>query len=218
MIEIKELCKIYDDDFYSLKDINLLFKTGELSLIYGESGSGKSTLLSIIAAISKPTSGEIRVDGENIAAYNDYFASSYREKQLGFITQEFHLFESFSVAQNISVALTLSGISLQESKEKVLNIAKKLGIEHKLQSKISSLSGGEKQRCIIARALVNEPQIILCDEPTANLDRSNALKFIEILKEIKREGKSIIVVTHDTIFDNLDIVDARFKIKDGVIE
>ncbi len=213
MIEIHALNK-----FYALKDININFEKAKVSLVYGESGSGKSTLLSIIATITKPTSGKIIIDGENITAYNDYFASSYRAKKIGFITQEFHLFDSFNVKQNIAVALTLTSFSLKEIEQKVQEIAQKLHIEHKLESQVSQLSGGEKQRCIIARALINEPDIILCDEPTANLDRANALRFIAILQEMKKMKKTILIVTHDTIFEDLEFIDARYTIKDGVIE
>jgi len=222
MIEILSLHKNYkensEEQFFALKDINMTFEKETLSLVYGESGSGKSSLLSIIAAITKPTSGAVLVDGENIASYNDYFASSYREKRVGFITQEFHLFDALTVEQNISVALALSNLSLKETARRVREIAKKLHIENKLKSLVSTLSGGEKQRCIIARSLINGPDIILCDEPTANLDRENSLRFIEILRELKAMQKTIIIVTHDILFETLDIVDASYKMKDGTIE
>lgn len=222
MIQVKTLNKLFEENkqssFYALKDVTITFQSQKLSIIYGESGSGKSTLLSIIAAITKPTSGEVLVDGENITTYNDYFASSYRAKRVGFITQEFHLFDSFTLEQNIAVALTLSNLSLQEIALRVKTIATKLHIEHKLQTLVTNLSGGEKQRCIIARALVTEADIILCDEPTANLDRENALNFIEILKELKAMKKTIILVTHDTLFQNLELVDKIYTIKDGKIE
>jgi putative ABC transport system ATP-binding protein len=213
MIQVQSLSKSY-----ALQDINIHFQKESLSLIYGESGSGKSTLLSIIAAITKPTSGAVLVEGENIAAYNDFFASAYRAKKVGFITQEFHLFDTFTLEQNIAVALCLSNLSLDTIASRVRSIAERLHIEHKLQTPVANLSGGEKQRCIIARALVNEPDIILCDEPTANLDRENALRFIEILKTMKAMKKTIVVVTHDTLFENLEIVDARYRLKDGMIE
>ena len=222
MIKINSLTKLYsqnsNENFYVLKNINLKLKEGSLSVIYGESGSGKSTLLSIIAAITKPTSGELQVEGECITSYSDYFASSYREQKIGFITQEFHLFDAFTLEQNISVALALSSLNIEEIETKVLKITKQLHIEHKLKSKVSNLSGGEKQRCIIARALINNPKIILCDEPTANLDTKNAQRFLTILSDLKKMNKTIIIVTHDSIFDKLDMIDNKYIMKDGEIE
>jgi len=222
MIKIKNITKLYKENrsekFYALKDINLTIHKGSLNILYGESGSGKSTLLSIIAAITKPTSGKINVNGENISSYNDFFASRYREKSIGFVTQEFHLFNSLNLEENIAIALSLSNFSSQEILQKVHQVAKRLHIFHKLKSKVSTLSGGEKQRCIIARAIINEPKIILCDEPTANLDKENSSKFIDILTQLKQMNKTIIVATHDSIFETLSIVDNRYHIKDGKIE
>ena len=222
MINIKKITKLYqthkDEKFYALRDISLTIKKGTLCILQGKSGSGKSTLLSIIASITKPTSGEVNVNGENISLYSDFFASRYREKTIGFITQEFHLFDGLNVEENISIALSLSTLTPQEIVSKVYKIAQELQISDKLKSKVSSLSGGEKQRCIIARAIVNNPEIILCDEPTANLDKENSLKFIDILTQLKKMNKTIIVATHDPLFDSLSIVDSRHHIQDGKIE
>jgi len=220
MIEIKSLTKSYtqEKEFYALKDINLKLTKGSLSIIYGESGSGKSTLLSIIAAITKPTKGEVLVQGENICSYNDYFASSYREKSIGFITQEFHLFESFTLEENIAIALSLTTLTTKEIAKKVYEIAQELHIEHKLKSRVSKLSGGEKQRGIIARALINNPEIILCDEPTAHLDKRSALLFIDTLFKRKALQKTILIVTHDALFDTVTDIEQRFFMKDGELE
>ena len=213
MIEIQALYKRN-----ALKDINLSVKKGTLSLLRGKSGSGKTTLLSIIAGITKPTSGEVRVDGENICSYNDYFASSYREKRVGFITQEFYLFDALSLQENIAMALAHSTLSTEEIERRVLSLAKKLHISHKMKASISTLSGGEKQRCIIARALINNPDIILCDEPTASLDSESSKLFIAMLLELKEMQKTIIVATHDPLFEQLLEIDNSFDIKDGHIE
>ena len=222
MIEIKNLTKAYresqDEEFYALKDITLNIKKGTITVLQGSSGSGKSTLLSIIAAVTKPTSGEVRVNEENISSYSDFFASRYREKEIGFITQEFHLFETLTVEENISIALLLSKLTPKEIAKRVQKVAEGLSISHKLKSHVLNLSGGEKQRCIIARAIINNPQIILCDEPTANLDKENSLKFIEILSQLKSQEKTIIIATHDPLFENLKIVDKYYTIEDGKIE
>jgi len=213
MIEINSLFKRN-----SLKNINLTIEEGTLSLLYGKSGSGKSTLLSIIASITKPTSGEVKVNGENISSYNDYFASLYREKRVGFITQEFYLFDALNLQENISIVLAHSTLSSQEIEKRVLDLAKKLHITHKLKASISTLSGGEKQRCIIARALINNPDIILCDEPTASLDKESSKLFIKMLSQLKQMHKTIIVATHDPLFEQLSAFDNKFYIEDGSIE
>ena len=220
MISIKSINKVFessDDSFYALKDINFDIEDGELVLVYGKSGSGKSTLLSIIASIMKPTDGAVYVDGENIVSYNDYFASLYRSKKVGIITQSFHLFDLLSVDENIKIPLVLSKLSSKEIDKKVQDVAKLCNISHKLKMPVKTLSGGERQRCTIARALINDPDIILCDEPTANLDRSNALVFIDILKKLKSMGKTIVIATHDSVFEELDIVDRSLYMDSGEI-
>lgn len=222
MIKIKALNKEFgldkDDAFHALKNINLEINDGEVVVINGISGSGKSTLLSIIGAIMKPTSGAVEVDGNNIVSFNDFHASLYRQNSIGFITQSFHLFDAFSVKENLLAALWLSNLSAKEIDKKVLNTTEIANISHKIDRVVSTLSGGEKQRCIIARALINEPQIILCDEPTANLDRDNSLNFVEIVKKLKEMNKTILIATHDPLFNELDIVDRVVRMKDGELE
>ena len=222
MIKIKSLNKQFgsdkDDAFHALKNINLEIKCGEVVVINGISGSGKSTLLSIIGAIMKPTSGAVEVDGNNIVSFSDFHASAYRQHRVGFITQTFHLFDAFSVKENLFAALSLTDLSTKEIQIRVQNATETANISHKLNKVVSTLSGGEKQRSIIARALVNEPKIILCDEPTANLDRENSLNFIEIVKKLKEMNKIVIIATHDPLFNELDFVDRVVYMKDGELE
>jgi len=222
MIKIKSLNKQFgsdkDDTFHALKNINLEIADGEVVVINGISGSGKSTLLSILGAIMKPTSGAVEVDGNNIVSFTDFHASDYRQNRVGFITQSFHLFDAFSVKENLFAALSLSNLNAKEIQIRVQNATQIANISHKLERVVSTLSGGEKQRTIIARALINEPQIILCDEPTANLDRENSLKFVEIVKKLKEMNKIVVIATHDPIFNELDFVDRVVYMKDGEIE
>ena len=222
MIKIKNLNKQFvhlnSDDSYALKNINLNIKKSEFVVIEGISGSGKSTLLSIIGAIMKPTSGAVLVEEENIVSYSDFHASYYRLNQVGFITQSFHLFDELSVKDNILATLALTNLSKKEIETKIQYAMKLSNINHKQTQKVSTLSGGEKQRCIIARALVNNPQIILCDEPTANLDKENTLRFIKILQDLKSLGKTIIVATHDPIFKDLNFVDTYLSMRNGTLE
>ncbi|MFY4817768.1 ABC transporter ATP-binding protein [Aliarcobacter butzleri] len=221
MIKIKNLNKIFyentNKEFYALKDINLNIKKSSCVVLKGVSGSGKSTLLSLIATLQKPTSGEIVVENESIGKLPDFHASNFRARKIGFIFQSFNLFNELSVKDNISLPLIPLGFSQKQIDEKVINTLKLANILHKKDELVSNLSGGEKQRCAIARALVNNCEIILCDEPTANLDYENSKNFIEILKELKELKKTIIIATHDPIFDNLDFVDSEIIIKNGQI-
>ncbi|MCT7549673.1 ABC transporter ATP-binding protein [Aliarcobacter butzleri] len=221
MIKIKNLNKIFyentNKEFYALKDINLNIKKSSCVILKGVSGSGKSTLLSLIATLQKPTSGEIVIENESIAKLPDFHASNFRARKIGFIFQSFNLFNELSVKDNISLPLIPLGFSQKQIDEKVISTLKLANILHKKDELVSNLSGGEKQRCAIARALVNDCEIILCDEPTANLDYENSKNFIEILKELKELKKTIIIATHDPIFDNLDFVDSEILIKNGQI-
>ncbi len=220
MIQIKNLNKSFlqnGDIFHALIDINLTIRKSEFLVLRGVSGSGKSTLLSIIASIMKPTSGEILVDDENIVSLSDIHTSTYRKNRVGFITQSFHLFDELSVKENLLSPLVIKNLTIKEIEEHIDSALKIANILHKKNQKVSTLSGGEKQRAIIARAVVNRPDIIICDEPTANLDKENSLIFIESIRKLKVEGKTIIISTHDQLFENLELVDRTILIKDGVI-
>lgn len=220
-IVIKNLNKIYNqnksNEFCALKNINLEIEDGEIVILKGVSGSGKSTLLSLIGAISKPTSGDILVNEQSIAKLPDIMSSAYRHKEIGFIFQAFNLLDALSVTQNVIAPLSLTNLSEDEIKEKVNKALLIANIEHKKDQKVTHLSGGEKQRCAIARAVVMDPNIILADEPTANLDKENSLLFIEILKKFKALKKTVMIATHDILFDDLEFVDRYIHIQDGTI-
>ena len=220
-IVIKNLNKIYNqnkpNEFCALKNINLEINDGEITILKGVSGSGKSTLLSLLGAISKPTNGDMVVNGHSIAKLPDIMSSAYRHKEIGFIFQAFNLLDGLSVTQNVMAPLSLTNLSEDEIREKVKKALLIANIEHKKDQKVAHLSGGEKQRCAIARAIVMEPNIILADEPTANLDKENSLLFIDILKKFKLLNKTVIIATHDLLFDNLEFVDRYINIQDGVI-
>jgi putative ABC transport system ATP-binding protein len=216
MIEIKNLHKIYNknkpNEFHALKNISLMINKGEIIIIKGVSGSGKSTLLSHIGALSHPSSGEIVIEGENIVKLPDMHASKFRSEKIGFIFQSFNLIDELSVYENLLAPLAIS--NKETNIEETLRLA---NILHKKDEIVFNLSGGEKQRVAIARALINNPNIILADEPTANLDKQNSLSFIESLKSFKSMGKTVIVATHDSLFDNLDFIDRYIDIQDGEI-
>lgn len=218
-IEVKNLCKIYNqnkpNEFHALKNINLTVKSGDLVILKGVSGSGKSTLLGILGALSKPSSGEALINGHNVSKLPDIMSSNFRHSEVGFIFQSFNLIEGLSVYQNVLAPLSLTSLKkaeLNSQIDRALNLA---NIAHKKDQIISKLSGGEKQRCAIARALAMDPSVILADEPTANLDKQNSLIFIEMLKKFKELKKTVVVATHDILFDNLDFVDGYVRMQDG---
>ena len=198
-----------------LKDINLEVKRGECIVLKGVSGSGKTTLLSIMAGLDRPSSGKVLVEGESISKLPDLHISHFRAQKIGMIFQHFNLFDHLTAAENVMIPLVPAGLSLDEVDRKVEASLKLANISHKAQSVAGRLSGGEKQRVAIARALVADPAIILCDEPTANLDRDNSLKFIDILNQLHDMGKTIVVATHDPLFDTLPFPSRMIPMEDG---
>lgn len=221
MIELKNITKIYEESKESsvaaLKNINLTIKEGELVVLRGASGSGKSTILSLIASLAKPTSGEVVVDELRVSKLLDSFASAYRRDNIGMIFQKYNLIQSLSVSENIILPLVPLNLHPKEVEAKLESVLEKFHIAHKASALVKNLSGGEQQRVAIARANINNPKIILADEPTANLDEKLSLHFIEMLRELKRDGKTIIVATHDPLFFDLDIVDRVLEINHGVM-
>ena len=207
MIELLNVTKVYANATQAISNLSLSFNEGEVVVLKGVSGSGKSTVLSLIAALSKPTSGEIIVDSKHISKLPDHFSSVYRRDNIGFIFQKYNLIPDLSVQENILlplVPLNLADEVLQSRLERVLE---SFSIAHKKDDKVRNLSGGEQQRVAIARAHIAEPKIILADEPTANLDAKLSLEFIEILRGMKSQNRTIIVATHDPLFFELDFVD-----------
>ena len=220
MISIENLNRHFqsgDTDFHVLKEINLEVLKGECVVLKGVSGSGKTTLLSIIAGLDRPSSGKLLVDGESITKLPDLHISRFRGQKIGMIFQHFNLLEHLSAEENVMIPLIPTGLDMDEVDKKVTKSLEIANIFHKAKSPAGRLSGGEKQRVAIARALVANPSIILCDEPTANLDRANSLKFIDILKELHSMGKTIVVATHDPLFDTLEFESRVVPMEDGEI-
>lgn len=218
MIVIENLNKHFESgDALSrvLRDINLEIKTGECIILKGVSGSGKTTLLSIMAGLDRPSSGKVLVEGESISKLPDLHISHFRAQKIGMIFQHFNLFDHLTAAENVMIPLIPAGLNMNEVNRRVQASLKLANISHKAQSPAGRLSGGEKQRVAIARALASDPAIILCDEPTANLDRDNSLKFIDILSQLHDMGKTIVVATHDPLFDTLPFSSRVVPMEDG---
>ncbi len=220
-IILKGVSKVYNPSkesaFYALKNIDLEIQAGECVIVKGISGSGKSTLLSLIGALSKPSEGEILVNGQNIAKLPDAFSSEYRHKHVGCIFQSFNLLNGLSVYHNVMAPLMLTSLTTQNIEQNVERALMIANIAHKKMQNVADLSGGEKQRCAIARAIVMDPSIILADEPTANLDAQNSLLFLEMIHTFKEMGKTVIIATHDTLFEACADVDRCIQMKDGVL-
>jgi len=221
MINIRGVSLVYNqnkqNEFCALKNINLDINDGELVILKGISGSGKSTLLSLIALLQKPTSGEILIDGTNIAKLPDAFCSELRHKRLGLVFQNFNLIDGLSVYENLLAPFALTNFKANVRDEMIKKALSLANISHKKDENVSNLSGGERQRCAVARALSMDANIILADEPTANLDRQNARAFLGLLESFKALKKSVIVATHDSIFDELSATDRVVSLQNGEI-
>ena len=219
MITLKNITKIYEinknNSVTALDNISLHIKEGELVVLKGVSGSGKSTILSLIASLTKPTTGEVIVNDKRVSKLPDSFASDYRQSDIGFIFQKYNLIPTLSVQDNILLPLVPTNPDEDEAKAKLDRVMGQFNIAHKRDTIVRNLSGGEQQRVAIARAHVNNPKIILADEPTANLDEKLSLDFIEMLGGLKSEGKTIVVATHDPLFFELDIVDRIVEVRGG---
>lgn len=209
----KEYKKTSKEIVAPIKNLNLTIKQKEFTLLRGRSGSGKSTLLSLIAGISKPTSGDIEVFGQKICKLSDIFLSKYRQETIGIIFQNFNLLEDLSVFDNILAPL-IPKLKLHSNAQEVIDEKLKLfSILDKKNERVKKLSGGEKQRVAIVRALINEPEILLCDEPTANLDYALTQELIKLLDMIKKAGKTIILASHDDAFLKTDLIDKTIDTK-----
>ena len=201
MLEVKNLKKIYTTRFggnnvQALTNVCFTVEQGEYVAIMGESGSGKTTLLNILAALDKPSSGEVLLNGRNIVEIREKDISAFRRDNLGFVFQDFNLLDTFSVQDNIFLPLVLSGKKYDEMSRRLQPIATKLGIREILNKYPYEISGGQKQRAAVARALITNPQLILADEPTGALDSKATDRLLKLFEEINADGQTILMVTH----------------------
>jgi len=220
MITVENLNRSFpsgDGEFHALKNVSLHVENGECVVLKGVSGSGKTTLLSIIAGLDRPSSGKVLVEGEAIAKLPDWHLSQFRARRIGMIFQHYNLMEHLTVEENVMVPLIPTGMDAETIDRQVDSALKQANIIHKRNTSAARISGGEKQRTSIARALAADPGIILCDEPTANLDRANSLRFIEILDQLHEMGKTIVIATHDPLFDDLPFAARVVGMEDGQI-
>ena len=199
LLEVKNVSKIYGD-LHALKDVSFKIRKGEWVAIMGSSGSGKSTIMNIIGCMDKPTMGEVILDGQDITKENQTSLTKIRREKIGLIFQQFHLIPYLTALENVMVAQYYHSIP---DEQEALQALERVGLKDRAKHLPSQLSGGEQQRVCIARALINSPEIILADEPTGNLDEVNEKIVIEILKQLHKEGATIVVVTHDLDVGNV---------------
>lgn len=201
LLEVKNVKKIYTTRFGSnqveaLRDVNFTVERGEYVAIMGESGSGKTTLLNILAALDKPTEGKVYLKDRDLGKLKEKEIATFRRQNLGFVFQDFNLLDTFSLKDNIFLPLVLSGKKYPEMEKRLKPIAEKLGIEKLLEKYPYEVSGGQKQRAAIARALITKPQLILADEPSGALDSKAADSLMNLFTTINQEGQTIVMVTH----------------------
>lgn len=224
LILVKNIKKEFETA-YALRGINLIINRGEWVSIVGPSGSGKSTLLNIIGGLDSPSSGEVLIDSVNITLLNEDEMARFRRERIGFIFQQSHLIPYLNALENVMLSQYFHSIADQKEAEEAL---KRVGLGHRLNHRPSQLSGGEQQRVCIARALINNPEILLADEPTGNLDRENTKMFLELLKKLHSEEQfTIILVTHDpfvsrwgqrilTMEDGVIMMDEKLTLSDDI--
>lgn len=222
MIELKNIHKLYrmgDETVEALKNINLTIKDGEFVAIMGPSGSGKSTLLHLIGGLDKPTDGEINVDGKNLLTMKDKELSHYRNKEIGFVFQDFHLQSHLTLLENVEIPLMFAtGKTRKDStmKKRAKEMLEQVDVGERMHHRPSEISGGQKQRAAIARAIVNKPNMLLADEPTGNLDSQTGKSIIALLRQLHLKEKiTLIVVTHDP--EIAKQAERIIEIKDGSI-
>lgn len=200
MISLKAINKYYitgDEKFHALKNINFEVKKGEFVSIMGPSGSGKSTLIKILGLLDNSFEGEYILDGKDIRKLSDDELSNIRNKKIGFVFQNFNLIKNLSIKENISLPMLYQGISKRKCEERVLELLRKIDLDSKINKYPSELSGGQQQRISIIRSLVNNPDIIIADEPTGALDSNTSKEIMNIFKDLNKEGITIIIITHD---------------------
>lgn len=218
MIDLKDITKTYDMGSVQvqvLKGITMQVDEGEFIAIIGPSGSGKSTLMNMVGCLDTPTSGEYYLDGKEISTYDEKHLSKIRNQKIGFIFQKFNLLPKLTALENVELPLIYRGMSNKERRERSIEALEKVGLDDRMHHKPTELSGGQQQRVAIARALAGDPPILLADEPTGNLDSKSGTDVMNLIRQLNKEGKTIVLITHD----NDIAMEAKriITIKDGLL-
>ena len=219
MIRLDNVRKVFNagkpNEFVAIDGINLTIATEGATALKGPSGSGKTTLLSILGCMARPTSGRITLKDREISSLPERFLTEIRRETFGVIFQQFNLIKGMSPLENVMIPAYPTGEKFASLQERAMGLLDLLNIAGKAHSKVEWLSGGEAQRTAIARALINNPAIVIADEPTAHLDTRLSLEFMEIMRRLKDDGKAIVIASHDPIVYESDVVDRIVEIRDG---
>ncbi len=219
LIQVKDLSKIYnpgENEVRALDHVSLEINTGEFVAIIGQSGSGKSTLMNMLGCLDVPTSGEYYLNGVDVSTMKDNDLAAVRNREIGFIFQGFNLIANLTAVENVELPLIYRGVDMRERKKLAIESLKMVGLEKRMHHKPTEMSGGQQQRVAIARAIAAKPPVILADEPTGNLDSASSKEILGILKNLHKDGRSVILITHDNgIADQARRV---VRIMDGKIE
>lgn len=219
LISIKDMCKVYnpgENEVWALNHVSLEIGQGELVAIIGQSGSGKSTLMNMLGCLDVPTSGSYFLHGQDVSSMSDDELSDIRNKEIGFIFQGFNLIPNLTAEENVELPLIYRGVGRRQRKELARKALQKVGLANRMDHKPSEMSGGQQQRVAIARAIAQAPPVILADEPTGNLDSNSTKEIMDILRQLHREGRTVILITHD----NEIAAQAKrvIRIRDGKVE
>jgi putative ABC transport system ATP-binding protein len=218
-IELSNVSRSYKldkTDLCVLNKVNMVVKRGECVAIMGPSGSGKSTMLHLVGCLDKPSSGTVKIDGKDVSKLDDNALADIRAEKIGFVFQFFYLIPSLNALRNVMMPMTFTGkISKDKQEERATELLKRVGLDHRIYHMPSQLSGGERQRVAVARAMANDPEIILADEPTGNLDSKSGKEILGMLLKLNEEGTTVVLITHDQNVANH--AERTVYIKDGQV-
>lgn len=221
MIELHNVTKVFNkgnaNEFCAVNDVSLSIDPLRITVLKGPSGSGKTTVLSIIGAMTKPTEGRVFIHGREITSLPERFLTEIRRKTFGFIFQQFNLIKGITALENIMIPSYPTGERHSSLKRRAMDLLDLLSLAGKAMSKIEWLSGGEAQRVATARALINNPEVVIADEPTSHLDTKLSEEFIDIMATLRKEGKAVLIASHDPLIYTSDIVERVVELRDGKI-